>query len=568
MNVTRFITSIVLLLVGTLTNPAAGQTYCNPVDLAFPLDRDKPVLPDLADPTVVLFKNSYFLFATNAGGYWSSDNLLAWKFIDAPRLPLEKEEPTATVIGDWLYFFTSRHDTIYRSQDPVHGKWEAYSASILIPELSDFAIFADTDGRVYSYYGCSNNDGVMSREMDAANFLRPIKVPVVCQKMELAGSVPKKVEAKPVKKHGTYVRGSWMNKYNGTYYYQNLEATDNQNSFSYMVYQSQNPQGPFKFAANNPFVYRPNGFLCIAGSGSTFEDRNGNWWHITTVSSPGTRQRKTALALFPAEFDRDGNLFVQSDFGDYPIAMPGRKNQNTDKIYPGWSLLADHLTAEVSSDQGMKTAAFAIDENLDTYWKALSGKKGEWLKVDLGSSCQINAFQINFALDKPQSLIEDSIRANRFLVEYSQDGRTWQKLSNHTRDSVFRPNLYEALKFPVLARYLKITNFGVPTGNFAIADFRVFGLSKGKKPKKVNDFKAIRDYKNPHQVKLFWKKQGNTTGYNIRFGTDKDKLYHSYQVYRTNKVTIPCPDKHGTYWFEIDAFNQNGISEGKPMMIK
>jgi len=65
---------------------------------------------------------------------------------------------------------------------------------------------------------------------------------------------------------------------------------------------------------------------------------------------------------------------------------------------------------------------------------------------------------------------------------------------------------------------------------------------------------------------MSWEKQANTTGYNIRYGTDKDKLYHSYQVYKKPRLTIHCPDKNKTYWFEVDAYNENGVTLGKPIL--
>jgi len=108
----------------------------------------------------------------------------------------------------------------------------------------------------------------------------------------------------------------------------------------------------------------------------------------------------------------------------------------------------------------------------------------------------------------------------------------------------------------------------VPYGAFAISEFRIFGSGTDRKPKKVNEFRAIRDYRDPQVIKMSWKKQANTTGYNIRYGADKDKLYHSLQVYKKTRLTIHCPDKKRIYWFQIDAFNENGVTPGKPMMSK
>jgi len=64
------------------------------------------------------------------------------------------------------------------------------------------------------------------------------------------------------------------------------------------------------------------------------------------------------------------------------------------------------------------------------------------------------------------------------------------------------------------------------------------------------------------------KKDVAATGYNIRYGTEKNKLYHSYQVFKNNRLTIHCPDKTSSYWFQMDAFNENGVKQGKTIQLK
>ena len=561
-----FLTFIAIL--GMQVKPASSQTYCNPLNLSSQFSSEQTLNQDLADPTVVLYKDNYFLFATNAGGYWYSSDLLSWKFVSAPELPLENIAPTAVVIGDWLYFFTSDNGTMFRSKDPASGKWEVYGNSMLLSMISDFAVFADTDGRIYCYYGCTNNDGVMSRELDANNQLNPLGVPIVCKKTNPLKKGQKKLKNNSDKTGSYSVKSSWMNKYNGKYYYQCAELNKDFNNYSDAVYVSDTPTGPFIYAANNPFSYRPEGFLCGAGNGSTFADKYGNWWHIATITAPANRETQSRLGLFPAGFDKDGNLFTKTDFGDYPIIMPNYKYNNVSKLDPEWALLSDNLTAQASSSLFTDPTTSAFDENTGTYWSAQTGKKGEWLSVDLGSVCRINAFQLFFPENKTQIIKSDSAHARRYLIEYSIDKKNWEKLSDKTSNTECLTNSYEELKIPVQTQYLKITNYRVPDGTFAISELRIFGSGTDRKPRKVNEFRAIRDYRDPQVIKMSWKKQANTTGYNIRYGIDKDKLYHNLQVYKKTRITIHCPDKSKTYWFEIDAFNENGVTPGKPMLCK
>jgi len=562
----QFILLTITFVLGFQINSLKSQTYCNPLDLSYGLNMDLSLKHDLADPSIVLFKDNYYLFASNAGGYWYCNDLLSWKFISDTNLPLEKLAPTAVVIGDWIYFFSSLSDKIFRSKNPASGQWELYANSVLLSMISDFAIFVDTDERVYCYYGCSNNDGVMSRELDPKNLFNPIGVPVVCGKTNLLKNGRKKRTDKSDKTGSYNVKGSWMNKYNGKYYYQCAELNSYFNNYSDAVYVSDTPMGPFTYAANNPFSYRPLGFVCGAGNGATFADKYGNWWHIAALTAPSYYENPSGLGLFPAGFDKDGNLFTKTDFGDYPIIMPNHKYNIISKLDPEWTLLNDQLTAQSSSSLAASLVTSAFDENIGTFWSARTGDKGEWLSIDLGSVCTVNAFQLNFTGNNTITKGKDGVPAYQYLVEYSIDRKNWKTLIDKSSNNEYRTNPYEALRTPIETQYLKITNFHVPVGTFAISGFRVFGSGTNRKPKKVNSFRAVRDYRNPQLIKMSWEKQANATGYNIRYGTDKDKLYHSYQVYKKPRLTIHCPDKNKTYWFEVDAYNENGVTPGKPIL--
>ena len=544
-----------------------GQTYCNPLNLTRPYEIEQATGGTISDPTIVLYNDNYFLFASNAGGYWYSNDLLSWKFITTENLPFKKPEPTAAVIGKWIYFFNSLNDKIYRSNDPVNGKWEEYSSSIMLSIISDYTVFADTDGRVYCYYGCSNHDGVMMREMDPNNLLNPIGIPVICQKINSLKNNRTKPKANSDKTNFN-VQGSWMNKYNGKYYYQCAEQNGNLYGVSDVVYVSDSPLGPFKYATSNPFSYRPDGFVCGAGNGSTFADKYGNWWHIADLIAPSNHRSKSRLGLFPAGFDKDGILFTKTDFGDFPIIMPNHKITDIDKLDPEWALLSDHIIAQASSSLASNSTAYAFDEDIGTYWSAQTGNKGEWLSFDLGSVCTINAYQLNFEEINTQKKGSEGVLADQYLVQYSLDNKNWKTLSDKTTATEFQHNPYEEIKIPVQAQYLKITNYHVPQGSFAISEFRIFGSGTNCKPKKIDSFRAIRDYRDPQIIKMSWKKPANATGYNIRYGIAKDKLYHAYQVFNKTRLTVTCPDKNKAYWFEIDAFNENGLALGKLQLAK
>lgn len=540
---------------------AKAQTYCNPLILSNQVNGNKPAIHDVSDPSVILYKDNYYLFASKSKAYWYSNDLLSWKSVTNSNIPLKNNCPTAVVIGEWLYFFTSYTDTIFRSNDPASGKWEVYNSKFLLSMITDPAVFADTDGRVYCYYGCTNDNRLMARELDVNNKLNPKGVPEVCLRKNPFEEVSKRSGDKTAQPTNRSAEGSWVCKYNGKYYYQSSEPGFAFKSYNDVVYVADKPLGPYTYASNNPISSKPGGFISGASRGSTFADKYGNWWHIATMS---VKQSETRLGLFPAGFDDEGNLFVNTDFGDYPIVMPNYKYNNISELNPAWSLLSYDKKAEASSSSASNSSANAFDENIETYWCPQNGKKNEWLSVDLGSLCTINAFQLNFSENNIKLLEGEGAIAHQYLVEYSADKKNWKTLSDKTSNKEDLSHPYEAMKNPVQAQYVKITNHLISDGTFAISGFRIFGSGTNSKPTKLTTFYASRDFRDQRMIKLTWVKKEYVTGYMIRYGTKKDKLHQSYQVFKDAPVTFRVLDKNKTYWFEIDAFDENGVTPSDP----
>ncbi|HET6559432.1 MAG TPA: family 43 glycosylhydrolase [Prolixibacteraceae bacterium] len=556
----RLIT-IGLLVMELQLQTVNGQAYCNPVSLNYRSSLQPSEQTEVSDPSVVLYKDDYYLFASNAEGYWHSKDLLHWKLIQTIDLPQENDAPTAVVIDGWVYYFTSLSNKIYRSNDPANGKWELYNSNFLLSMISDFCVFADTDNRVYCYYACSNNDGLMARELDVKNKLNPKGVPTNCLLKNTTGQGWKRPSDKSKKISTPGVSGSWVNKYNGKYYYQFTEPDTEFNTSNEVVYVSDRPFGPFTYAAHNPFVSKPKGFVSTAGKGCTFADKHGNWWHIATLTAPDKVKTGLRIGLFPASFDAEGNLVTYTDFGDYPIIIPNYKYNHVNELRPGWSLLSFYKPAETSSSKSVNPVDFAFDENMGTFWSAQHTNKKEWLSVDLGSLCTINAVQLSFAENNAKRPAQPDTCTYQYLMQYSADKKTWKILIDETTSTADHPHPFEVMSAPVQARYVKITSYCMPGGNFAISGFRVFGTASCFQPTIVKSFQALKDRRDPRKIKLTWYgQQKNVTGYNIRYGTQKDKLYQCYQVYNNSPVVFHGLDKNKTYYFEIDAFGENGVS--------
>jgi hypothetical protein len=399
-------------------------------------------------------------------------------------------------------------------------------------------------------------------ELDINNKLNPIGKPVTCifgKPLEHGWERTGDYNDKP---ENPWIEGSWMNKYKGKYYLQYAGPGTEFKSYGDGVYTADSPLGPFTYAPNNPFASKPEGFACGAGHGSTFQDKYGNWWHIGTMTISVKHMFERRLGLFPTGIDKDGNLFSHTEFGDYPFIMPDHKYKNIKEINPGWAILSFNKVAEASSSINEYLVTNAFDEDIRTYWSAETGNKDEWLSVDLGNVSTINAIQLNFAENNIRLFGREGILPHQYMVEYSTDKQNWKVLVDKTNSDKDLTHPYVELAQPVKAQYIRITNHRVPGGTFAISDLRIFGKGTSDHPTRISSFKALRDAKDARNIELSWDKQPNATGYNIKYGIAKDKLYHCYQVYNGNSVTIWSLDKGKSYWFQIDAFGENGVTPG------
>ena len=57
--------------------------------------------------------------------------------------------------------------------------------------------------------------------------------------------------------------------------------------------------------------------------------------------------------------------------------------------------------------------------------------------------------------------------------------------------------------------------------------------------------------------------QVEALGYNILFGSSPEKLYHSSMVFSAGSHRIGALVKGREYYVRVDAFNENGITQGE-----
>jgi len=564
---------IVILSVSYSSALTAQKTYCNPINLDYgycpiPNFTESGKHRATADPVIVLFKGDYYLFSTNQWGYWWSSDLSHWTFMSRTFLkPYHKVyddlcAPAVWVQGDTLLAFGSTYSTnfpIWMSTNPKANQWKEAIDSFEIGGW-DPDFFTDDNGKLYMYNGSSNAYPIYGIEINRKTF-RPIgsRKELLLLNDERYGW-QRFGENSDNTFLNPFIEGAWMTKHNGKYYLQYGAPGTEFSGYADGVAVSDKPLGNFTHQSM-PLSYKPGGFARGAGHGATFQDKWDNYWHISTISISVKNSFERRLGFWPAGFDKDDIMYCNTAFGDYPHFLPDRKADHSISRFTGWMLLNYNKPVQVSSSMKAYPANNAVDENIKSYWSALTDKAGEWISSDLGEISTVRAIQINYADQDATLMGKQTNIFHQYKLYYSTDGKKWQILTDKSKNTTDVPHDYLELPFPVEARYIKLENIHVPTGKFAISGLRVFGSGKGNTPEPVNNFIVLRTEKDKRSAWLKWTQVDNAYGYNIYMGTAPDKLYNCIMVYGGNEYWLKSLDKTATYYFCIESLNENGKSQ-------
>jgi xylan 1,4-beta-xylosidase len=579
----RIITCALLMnMISTLCFSQQKQTtYCNPINI----DYGYTPIPNFsewgrhratADPVIVNYKNDYYLFSTNQWGYWWSPDMLNWNFVSRKFLRPwntgtydELCAPAVGVIGDTMLVFGSTYTsrfTIWMSTDPKSNRWKPLVDSFDMGGW-DPAFFTDDDGRFYMYNGSSNTYPVYGIELNRKT-MEPMGYRKEMYFLEAwrygwqrFGEYMDDTFLDP------FIEGAWMTKHNGKYYFQYGAPGTEFSGYADGVVVGNSALGPF-VPQSDPFSFKPGGFARGAGHGSTFQDNWKNYWHISTISISVKNNFERRNGIWPAGFDKDGVMYCNTVFGDYPHYIPNGQADHLQSRFTGWMLLNYKKPVLVSSTLGSYSANHAVDESIKTYWSATSANKGEWIQTDLGTVSTVRGIQINYADQDVELAPRDGIFLGKTLdvyhqykLYYSIDGKKWTVLADKSNNNKDVPHDYIELPAPVEARYIKLENIHMPTGRFAISGLRVFGDGNGSKPSPVKTFFVLRTHKDPRSAWIKWSPVDNAYAYNIYFGTNPDKLYNCIMVHDANEYYFKGMDKLKTYYYCIESVNENGVSE-------
>ncbi len=542
------------------------KTICNPININY--QYQAPMLSrESADPAVVLYKDEYYLFASHGSGYWVSPDLANWAFIevDLTKQPeFNLFAPAPLVIGDRMYITHCQGGSILYSDTPRDpDSWINAGRPYY---WDDPALFVDDDGSLYCYEGLSPINPLHVAKLNPENPAEVLEGPIdIFQSdrdtrgFERVGDINEREGGR------THLEGPWMNKIDGKYYLTYAVPGTEYAGYCDGCAVSDSPMGPFTYCENSPVVYKATGFMRGAGHGCLFQDKNGHYWKMDTVSISINHIFERRLCLFPAKVGNDGFIYTNTYRGDYPMICPHDTEDPFAMSDAGWHLLSYAKEAKASSVlDGNHAPDKAFDESLRTWWSAKTGDAGEWLWTDLGKVYDVCSVQVNFA---DQEVAPVHGRGNGFAYKYtleaSENGVNWFMLIDKRNSTDDLSHDYTQLDGVTKLRYLKLTNHGETPGKgkFSVSGLRVFGYGGGEAPARAPDFKAVR-CEDARNMTVTWEPVEGAQGYFIRWGIDPSELHTHWQVIGDTEATVYCLTKGVTYYVTVDAYNESGVTYG------
>ncbi len=592
---------------------------CNPINLEyryqFYRNRDSEgrnlpytVFREAADPSIILFQGEYYLFPSLAGGFYTSKDLTEWIFHPyLQEMPIYDYAPDVHEIDGWLYVCASRMGQIcdfYRSKNPVSEPFERIEGSF---DFWDPALFLDDDGKLYFYWGCTNTNPIWGAEIDketmrikgekvalfdsddqhrgyerfGENHIHPETEESIWARIDYIIDHMGPEQAEAVKDTPReqlrqsmwnymgglrpYIEGAWMTKLDGKYYLQYAIPGTECNIYGDGCYVADSPLGPYIPCKNNPYSYRPGGFMPAAGHGSTLNDNAGRLWHASTMRISKSYKFERRLGLWKAGYDSEGGLYCDQRYGDWPMDLDAPLFAK-----PDWMLLSYGKKAVVSSGDGAENLT---DENCQTVWQA-EGCDGEWACIDLGKIYDVRAIQLNFADwnltahipegEQPNAgyyeerWIDMRVQPTQWRLEGSADGENWFVLADKWNAETDLSHDFLTWENGIQLRHVKLTVHHLPYGQAAtVSGIRVFGIAHGEKPGKPT---IAVDLAGPMDMDVSWNSE-NSDGAVISWGYAPDKLWHSCMVFGKTKQRIGALVSGEPVYVMVETFNENGISE-------
>lgn len=536
------------------------KTFCNPINLSYRFMKIKEGagIREAADPVVVSYGGEYWLFASKSSGYWHTTDFNTWKYVFIPDsvLPIEDYAPGIFVYNGYIYYTGSTRGeaTLYRSNSPETGSWEPVGK---ISSNWDPAFFVEGDS-LYLYYGSSPSDPIKGQCFDLKTLKAQGKA-ITCFNSHPETHGWERPGERNELARRPYLEGAWMTKHNKKYYLQYAVPGTEWKTYADGTYVSDRPLGPFEYLPCSPVSYKPTGFLGGAGHGCIFQ-AGEEYWKAATNAISVRHMFERRISFYPARFDSEGNLYTNTEWGDYPLYLPGK---GKGKTHPGWMLLSEDKPVTASSSMKGHPASRLVDEDVRTAWTAQSNQT-EWVVIDLEQEANIAAIQVNYDEQGATWKGRQPGLYQSYILYASHDGKTWYVIVDKSGKKTDTPHDYTEFKSAFKARYIKWENHTYTiSNNVSLRELRIFGTGTGEKPTTPSALTVTPHPTDKCRATLQWEPTYGAKGYVIHAGIKPDKLYQTYQTADSTYLELTGLNADTEYYFSIDAYNENGVTKGK-----
>jgi hypothetical protein len=441
-----------------------------------------PLVPGyFADPTILKFGDTYYLYATTDGvklasgepQVWISKDFVNWYnqelYIPLPEGLTNCWAPDVVKGKDGRYYYYQGNCEQgcniygYVSATPV-GPWARLNngqpvipAGTGIKDLPalDAQFMWDSDSSLYSYFGtwCTSFKGMGWAILDRADMTT----------IKKAGYIP--IQQIPHAFEGAYAL-----RRNSRYVLMYSSGDCRLNTYTVRYAFSDNPSGPFKEAANNPILESNNdGTIDSPGHHSVITEGGESYIvyhrHDNPHSTGGEFRQVCADRLV---FENDSTI-SRIDVGHKGVGYLGPNQVPCSNLAYNTAVSATssyHLvagkTAFAEASDYLYKPEYTVDNNNGTLWKAGNGMLPQSITIDLGQARPIRRVLTEF---------EYPTFYYQYRIEFSIDNQSWSlfadKTSNHRSGCPMIDDL------DTKARYLRITITGTEKAGMYAAIWNV-----------------------------------------------------------------------------------------------
>ncbi len=447
---------------------ARPLTYCNPLNLpsypfVIPAGAEALEHRSMADPEVLKFDGRYYLFPSY-GMAWVSDDLVQWEY-HAVRLPPPVREtlwaPGLLLHRDRLYM-SGNGVGLFRSAHPL-GPWE-YAGDVT-DDAGRRVSWADPmflldDGKVYVYFNRGANDGVSVARLRADDLTRFDGPARRCFRFDPAHTWERWGGANEFTDL-SWIEGAYATKHAGHYFLQYSAPGTEWKTYAVGLYTASRPEGPFRYDPRSPLL-RGRGLIQGTGHHCVVEGPDGNLWVFYSVLFRNRDKFERRIAMDPVGFDASGRMVIAGP-SETPQWAPGSRQRPWTGNDAGWVPVTIDKAVVASSSAPGRDPAYAVDNEVRTWWEAAIDDRAPRLTVDLGGDFELDAVRLLFSdahLDSRRGVRPGPFQWDLAL---SSDGTSYRGLLDKTANTTDREVEYEAFA-PARGRFLRLTVTGAPPG--------------------------------------------------------------------------------------------------------